>query len=382
MQASAWHSKSPDPPPPPRPGGAIALPQLTALAPSCVAGSPPPAPQHIRSERRMVDSHGRIIRDLRISITDRCNFRCVYCMEPDVQFMPRDELLTEHEIVRLAVIAESLGVQKIRLTGGEPTLHPRLAGIIAGIRSATAVHIAMITNASRLTRESLRDWKQAGLARLSISIDSLRADRFARLTRSPCSLETVLAGIELALAEGLAPVKLNAVLLRGINDDEAPDFAALARSLGVEVRFIEYMPLDSAHSWDSSRWVSASETRASIERTFNLLACDDDDPSSTARTYRFADLPPDSPARVGFIAPVSSPFCGACSRLRITADGKVRPCLFSNTEWDLLTSLRRGATDAQLADFLIDATWTKQPGHGISSPEFIQPARPMSAIGG
>lgn len=330
----------------------------------------------------MVDSHGRIIRDLRISITDRCNFRCVYCMEPDVQFMPRDELLTEHEIVRLAVIAESLGVQKIRLTGGEPTLHPRLAGIIAGIRSATAVHIAMITNASRLTRESLRDWKQAGLARLSISIDSLRADRFARLTRSPCSLETVLAGIELALAEGLAPVKLNAVLLRGINDDEAPDFAALARSLGVEVRFIEYMPLDSAHSWDSSRWVSASETRASIERTFNLLACDDDDPSSTARTYRFADLPPDSPARVGFIAPVSSPFCGACSRLRITADGKVRPCLFSNTEWDLLTSLRRGATDAQLADFLIDATWTKQPGHGISSPEFIQPARPMSAIGG
>jgi cyclic pyranopterin phosphate synthase len=186
----------------------------------------------------------------------------------------------------------------------------------------------------------------------------------------------------MALAAGLGPVKLNAVLIRGFNDDEAADLAALARRLGIEMRFIEYMPLDSAHAWDASKWVSAAETRAAIERRFALVPCGDDDPSSTARTFRFADLPETAAARVGFIAPVSAPFCGACSRLRLTADGKVRPCLFSTTEWDILTPLRAGATDRDLADFFIDATWTKQPGHGIAAPGFVQPERPMSAIGG
>ncbi len=330
----------------------------------------------------MVDSHGRTIRDLRISITDRCNFRCVYCMEPDVRFAPPETLLTVDEIVRVASIAESLGVRKVRLTGGEPTLHPRLADIIAGLAGATDVEVALITNASLLSRDSLRAWKNVGLARLTISIDSLRPDRFARLTRSTSSPAEVIEGVQMSLDEDLAPVKLNAVLIRGFNDDEAVELAALARTFGVEMRFIEYMPLDSAHAWDCSKWVSAAETRAAIERAFPLIACDDDEPSSTARTFRFADLPNDSPARVGFIAPVSTPFCGACSRLRITADGKVRPCLFSTTEWDLRSPLRRGATDNELADFLIDATWTKQPGHGITSPSFVQPERPMSAIGG
>ena len=330
----------------------------------------------------MVDSHGRTIRDLRISITDRCNFRCVYCMEPDVRFAPPESLLTVDEIVRIARIAESLGVRKVRLTGGEPTLHPRLTDIIAGIAGATDVEVALITNGSLLGRGVLRAWKDAGLARVTVSIDSLRPGRFAALTRSASAPARVLEGVEAALAEGLTPVKLNAVLIRGFNDDEAVELAALARTLGVEMRFIEYMPLDSAHAWDSSKWVSAAETRAAIERAFPLIACDDDEPSSTARTFRFADLPGDSPARIGFIAPVSSPFCGACSRLRLTADGKVRPCLFSTSEWDLRTPLRAGATDEALADFLIDATWTKQPGHGITSPGFVQPERPMSAIGG
>ncbi|KAA0212476.1 MAG: GTP 3',8-cyclase MoaA [Leptolyngbya sp. PLA3] len=327
----------------------------------------------------MIDSHGRTIRDLRISITDRCNFRCVYCMEPDVRFAPRQSLLTVSEIVRVAAIAESLGVRKVRLTGGEPTLHPELSAIIAGIRRATSVEIAMITNASRLTRTALREWKAAGLARVTISIDSLRADRFARLTRSTVSPADVLKGVEAVIAEGLTPLKLNAVLIRGHNDEEAADLAALARRYAIEMRFIEYMPLDSGHAWDRSRWVSAAETRAAIEARYPLVACEDDAPSATARTFAFVD---GTPGRVGFIAPVSSPFCGACSRLRLTADGKVRPCLFSTTEWDLLSLLREGATDADLADFLIDATWTKQAGHGISGPGFVQPERPMSAIGG
>ncbi|MCC6428212.1 MAG: GTP 3',8-cyclase MoaA [Phycisphaerales bacterium] len=330
----------------------------------------------------MVDSHGRTIRDLRISITDRCNFRCVYCMEPDVRFASQEALLTVDEIIRVATVAESLGVRKVRLTGGEPTLHPHLTALIAGLSSASGVEIAMITNASLLKRDALREWKAAGLKRMTVSIDSLRPDRFARLTRSSASPHQVLKGVELSLIEGLTPVKLNAVLIRGFNDDEAVELAALSRTFGVEMRFIEYMPLDSGHAWDSSKWVSASETRTTIERTFPLIPCDDDDPSSTARTFRFADLRADSPARIGFIAPVSTPFCGACSRLRLTADGQVRPCLFSTTEWDIRSPLRNGATDEELADFLIDATWTKQPGHGISSLGFRQPERPMSAIGG
>ncbi len=327
----------------------------------------------------MIDSHGRVIRDLRISITDRCNFRCVYCMEPDVRFAPAASLMTTAEVVRVARVAETLGVRKVRLTGGEPTLHPELTPIIAGIRGSTAVEIALISNASLLSRESLREWKAAGLGRATISIDSLRPDRFARLTRSTCSPADVLAGVEACLAEGLTPLKLNAVLIRGFNDDEAPDLTGLARRYGIDVRFIEYMPLDSGHAWNPDKWVSAAETRAAIERCHPLLPCDGGDPSSTARNFTFAD---GSPGRVGFIAPVSSPFCGACSRLRLTADGKVRPCLFSTTEWDLLAALRAGASDADLANFLIDATWTKQAGHGITSPTFRQPARPMSAIGG
>lgn len=357
-------------------------------APSLV---PPRAPDHVRRSRRMIDAHGRTIRDLRVSLTDRCNFRCVYCMEPDVQFLPRPSLLTPAEIVRIVRVAESLGVRKVRLTGGEPTLHPQLVEIIAEIRAATSVEIAMITNGSRLTPDLLRRCKAAGLARITISIDTLRPDRFAQITRSASSPEQVLVGVRMAIDAGLTPIKLNAVLLRNVNDDEAVDMAMLARTLGVEVRFIEYMPLDSAHGWNPDKWVSASETRQAIERQFPLTPATDDDPASTARTFRFTDLPLGSPARIGFIAPVSNPFCGACSRLRVTADGRVRPCLFSTSEFDLRALLRDAsneqkvggeALDQAIADFLIDATWTKQRGHGISAPGFVQPERPMSAIGG
>ncbi len=368
----------------PRGGAAVPVVSLPLLGEVCASERgvmPPRAPETARGGGRMVDSHGRTIRDLRISITDRCNFRCVYCMEPDVQFAAAANLLSVEEIVRVARVAETLGVRKIRLTGGEPTLHPALGEIIARIRRATRVEIALITNASVLTREKLRAWKAAGLRRVTVSIDSLRADRFARMTRPGAGVtpETVLAGVEMCLAEGLKPLKLNVVLIRGFNEDEAADLAALARRWAVEVRFIEYMPLDSAHAWDAGKWVSAAETRAAIEGRFALVACGDDDPASTSRTFVFAD---GTPGRVGFIAPVSTPFCGACSRLRLTADGMVRPCLFSTAEWDLRGVMRGGASDAEVAGFLIDATWTKQAGHGIAGPGFEQPARPMSAIGG
>lgn len=360
-------------------GKRVPLPQFVDPTREEVGRHPPVAPPAVRAARRLVDSHGRTIRDLRISLTDRCNFRCVYCMEPDVRFAPRDSLLTPDEIVRVARVAESLGVRKVRLTGGEPTLHPALTEIIAGIRAATTVEIAMITNASRLSRGALREWKAAGLDRLTISLDSLRTERFARLTRSASSPAAVLAGVEASLAEGFAPLKLNAVLIRGWNDDEAADLASLARRYGVEVRFIEYMPLDSARAWDWERLVPAAETRTAIERRFPLVPCGDDDPRGTARTFAFAD---GAPGRIGFVAPVTSPFCGACSRLRLTADGKVRPCLFSTIEWDLRSLLRADTDDDRIADFLIDSTWTKQAGHGISLPDFRRPARPMSSIGG
>ena len=339
----------------------------------------PAAPAHIRAGGRMMDSHGRTILDLRISITDRCNFRCVYCMEPDVQFQPRENMLTPGEIIRMARVAQSLGVRKIRLTGGEPTLHPQLTEIISGIRAATDMEIAMISNGSLLTREKLSAWKRAGLDRMTISIDSVRADRFARVTRSTVTPDDVIAGIEMCVAEGLTPLKLNAVLVRGQNDDEAVELARLARRFGVEMRFIEYMPLDSAHAWDRSLMVTAQETLEAIEAEFALTPTNMDDAHSTARTYRFTD---GAPGRIGFIAPVSNPFCGACSRLRLTADGNVRPCLFSTKEWSVMTLLRGGASDAELANFLIDVTWTKLAGHNIASPQFVQPERPMSAVGG
>lgn len=358
--------------------GVVSLRQLARPGPT-QGERPGAAPAPVRAGGRMLDSHGRVIRDLRLSLTDRCNFRCVYCMEPDVRFAPREELLTAGEVVRLARAAASLGVRKVRLTGGEPTLRPELTEIIEGIRGRTEVEIAMITNGSGLTRAKLREWKRAGLGRVTVSLDTLRPDRFAAITRSASSPGEVLAGVALAVEEGLGPVKINAVLIRGVNDDEAADLAGLARELGVEVRFIEFMPLDSGRAWDATRWVSAAETRAAVERRWPLVECGDDETSSTARTYAFAD---GVGGRVGFIAPLSSPFCGACSRLRVTAEGKVRPCLFSTREWDVRPVLRSGAGDEAVAEFLIDAAWTKQAGHGVAAPGFERPERPMSAIGG
>lgn len=347
-----------------------------AATPSAV---PPAAPAHAHSPHHLIDSHGRTIRDLRLSITDRCNFRCIYCMEPDVRFMPTNELLTAQELIRLARIGVGLGIQKIRITGGEPTVHPQLTEIIRGIAALRIEDVALTTNGSLMDDAAAQEWHDAGLRRVTISIDSLRADRFAAITRSNCSPGTVLSAIDSARRAGLWPIKLNAVVVRGFNEDEVGELARLAYTHGIEMRFIEFMPLDSGHAWDRSLVVPAMEIIDRIHAVLPLSADGRDDASSTSLNYTFAD---GTPGRIGVIAPVTRPFCGACSRLRITADGKVRPCLFSRQEWDLRPLLRRGEPDDRVSAFIADAVWTKQAGHGISSTDFIQPDRPMSAIGG
>ncbi len=341
------------------------------------AGRPPSAP--VRAPTRLVDSHGRTIRDVRLSLTDRCNFRCVYCMERDVPTLPRQQILTRAELVRVARVAHALGVRKVRLTGGEPTLREDLLTIIADIRAATDVELAMTTNGARVDERTARAWRSAGLDRVTISLDAVAPDVFSRVTRSGASVENVLAAVDACRGAGLGPIKLNAVLIAGINDDQALPLAELARRLGVEMRFIEFMPLDAAHAWDRARVVTEARSRAAIEVRHPLLPTGEDEESSTATTYRFAD---GAPGRIGFISPVSRPFCGACSRLRVTADGKVRPCLFSTREWDLRPLLRGADDDEAIARFLVDATWTKQAGHGISDEGFAPPPRTMSAIGG
>lgn len=300
-------------------------------------------------------------------------------MEPDVRFLPTPELLTVNELVRLACVCVDLGVDKVRLTGGEPTLHPKLTRIIAGIAALGELDLALTTNGSLMDAGKAAEWMAAGLSRITISIDSLDELKFAAITRSASRAGGVADAVRTAKAAGFANVKINAVAMRGVNEDDLPELAGLARELGIEARFIEFMPLDSGRAWEHSKLVPASEIVERIAARFPLVPLGRDHESSTSLSFAFAD---GTPGRIGIIAPVTRPFCGACSRLRITADGKVRPCLFSLEEWDLRPLLRGGASDREIGDFLIDATWTKQAGHGITAPGFVQPARPMSAIGG
>ncbi|MBS0192200.1 MAG: GTP 3',8-cyclase MoaA [Phycisphaerales bacterium] len=356
-------SSNPDPP---RAGVAPAL------------SSPPPqsAPRTLR------DSHGRTIRDLRLSITDRCNFRCVYCMEPDVRFFPREQLLSVDELERLASLARSLGVERLRLTGGEPTLRPELDEIIERLGALHFDDLSMTTNGSLIEPSRLRLWKASGLTRLTFSLDSAREETFAAMTRSRSSAAAVLRAVREAHDAGLGPIKVNAVVIRDRNEDQVPLLASLAARHNFEMRFIEFMPLDSGHAWNPALLVPAEEILHLLQTAGRLTPLQRDRPSDTAELYRFTPSQDQLSARIGVIAPVTRSFCGRCSRLRITADGKVRPCLFSLREFDVRALLRSGADNATIEQFLIDSTWTKQPGHGITSPDFEQPARPMSAIGG
>ena len=327
----------------------------------------------------MLDAHGRTIEDVRLSVTDRCNLRCAYCLDPGARFLGRSELLSPEEIVRAARVAASVGARRVRLTGGEPTLHPALPEIIRGLVDEAGVEASLITNGTLADERSLRRWRKAGLSRITFSLDTLRDDRWPAIARAPGSPRRVVEAIRRACDVGLRPVKVNAVLLRGVNDDEATDFAALARELGIDMRFIEFMPLDAGRGWSHDRLVPAAETKERIERRFAIVEEARARPSEVASTCRFAD---GAPGRVGFVASVTSPFCGACSRLRITADGMIRPCLFGEREWDLRDLMRAGASDDDIARRLVDAAWTKVRGHSIGAEDFRRPLRSMSAIGG
>ena len=325
--------------------------------------------------RPLVDSYGRVHRDLRISITDRCNFRCTYCMPAEgMQWLPRDQILTFEEIERVArVLVETFGFDGIRLTGGEPTVRAHLPRLVAKL-SALGIDLAMTTNGAALPLLA-HDLRAAGLSRINVSCDSLRRERFAEMTRRD-ELDRVLAGIDAAVEAGFDPVKVNVVLVKGVNDDEIVDFAAFGRDRGVEVRFIEFMPLDADHAWSGNRVVRAEEVVAAIDAVFPLEPVVRGNEPAERFVYR------DGGGSVGVIASVTRPFCASCDRVRLTAEGQLRTCLFAHHELDLRALLRGGASDPDLAAAVEGAILTKGPGHAIGSETFVQPRRTMSAIGG
>ncbi|WP_101832589.1 GTP 3',8-cyclase MoaA [Frankia canadensis] len=326
----------------------------------------------------LVDTYGRVATDLRVSLTDRCNLRCSYCMPPEgLPWLPSERLLTDDEVVRLVGIAvRALGVTEVRLTGGEPTLRPGLAALVArlaALRPRPA--LSLTTNGLSLARLAA-PLRAAGLDRVNVSLDTTDPERFARLTHRD-RLGDVLAGLRAAAASGLVPVKVNAVLLRDVNDDEAPRLLRWALGEGYELRFIEQMPLDAQHGWQRSSMVSAPEILAALRAEFALRAV----PGRGSAPAELFEVD-GGPGRVGVIGSVSAPFCAACDRVRLTADGQVRTCLFAREESDLRAALRAGAGDERIAELWRTAMWGKRAGHGIDDPAFRQPRRPMSAIGG
>jgi cyclic pyranopterin phosphate synthase len=323
----------------------------------------------------LVDGYGRVHRDLRISVTDRCNFRCGYCMPAEgMTWLPREQLLTFEEIERVArVFVERFGFDSIRLTGGEPTVRARLPVLVAKLADLGA-DLSLTTNGATLGLVA-HDLAAAGLRRINVSCDSLRRDRFIELTRRD-QLPQVLEGIDSALEAGLSPVKLNAVLLRGVNDDEVVDFATFGRERGVTVRFIEFMPLDADGAWSSDMVVPAHEIIEAIGAVYPLEAVVRG--HEPAERFRYLD----GQGEVGVVASVTEPFCASCDRVRLTAEGQLRSCLFSVDETDLRAVLRRGGTDGDLAVAIRRTVAAKGSGHGINQVQFIRPKRSMSQIGG
>jgi cyclic pyranopterin phosphate synthase len=334
-----------------------------------------------RATAGLVDQHGRVATDLRVSLTDRCNLRCTYCMPAEgLAWLPGPGLLTDDEIVRLIRVAVTrLGVTEIRFTGGEPLLRPGLVGIVeqaAALRPRPS--LSLTTNGIGLAGKAAA-LRAAGLDRVNVSLDTLSAERFVRLTRRDRHAE-VIEGLAASAEAGLGPVKTNSVLVRGVNEDEAPDLLRFALAHGYQQRFIEQMPLDAGHTWSRERMVTAAEILAALEAEFTLLPDPVERGGAPAETWLVAGYP--DGAKVGVIASVTRPFCGDCDRTRLTADGQVRNCLFSQEETDLRALLRGGGPDEEIAARWQAATWPKLPGHGIDDPTFLQPNRPMSAIGG
>lgn len=326
------------------------------------------------------DSYGRRIRDLRVSLTDRCNFRCFYCLphgEPPIA--PKEQMLSYEEIEYVCRIFVDLGIEKIRLTGGEPMLRRDIETIIQKLNQLRPglEDLALTTNGYFLP-ERARGLKEAGLDRITISLDSLKRDVFKRMTGVDV-LDKVLEGIAAAKRAGLEPIKINAVIVRGHNEDEVADFAAFARDYDVKMRFIEFMPLDSGHEWSREDVVSGKEIRERISERYPLTPVEVARGSDTSARYGFAD---GAPGEIGIIAPVTEPFCGACSRIRLTADGQIRTCLFSTVEHSLREVVRSGASRNEIVDYIASVVMKKEPRHFINDPGFVVPSRSMSFIGG
>jgi cyclic pyranopterin phosphate synthase len=324
------------------------------------------------------DGHGRRITDLRVSVTDRCNFRCQYCMPAEgMPWLEREEILAFEEIERLVALMAAMGIEDLRLTGGEPLVRrefPRLAGMLAAVRGIR--DLSLTTNGYLLERDAA-EIAAAGIQRVNVSIDSLQRDRFFQITRRD-ALPQVLRGLDaVARQPSITGVKVNALGIRGFTEEEILPFCELARSTGIQVRFIEFMPLDADHAWSRDQVLTGEEIRRAIEVRHRLVETQRE-PAATARVFRFAD----GRGEIGFVNPVSEPFCADCNRIRLTSDGKLRTCLFSLIETDLGGAMRGGASDGELERLIREAVWRKELKHRINQPGFVQPERTMSAIGG
>jgi cyclic pyranopterin phosphate synthase len=324
------------------------------------------------------DGHGRLIEDVRVSVTDRCNFRCQYCMPADgLPWLERDSVLSFEEIERVVGLLAAMGVRDVRLTGGEPLVRRDFSHLAAMLKQVSGVRELSLTTNGYLLERDAEALVRAGVDRFNVSVDSLQRDRFFAMTRRD-ALPRVLAGLHaLAAFPEAHPIKVNAVAMRGFTEDEVLPFARFAREHPYEVRFIEFMPLDADRTWTEDRVLTGEEIRAVIGAEFPLEP-EEREPGATARSYRFLD----GRGRIGFINPVSEPFCDDCNRIRLTAEGRLRTCLFSHGETDLRAPLREGATDAELETIVREAVWRKELKHRVGEPGFVAPARSMSAIGG
>jgi cyclic pyranopterin phosphate synthase len=326
----------------------------------------------------LVDGFGRVHTDLRVSVTDRCNLRCTYCMPLEATFRPAAEHLTVAEIIRVVAVAAGLGVRSVRLTGGEPLLRSDLAPLVARLTALPGIDEVALTTNGLLLAEQAATLRGAGLSRLNVSLDSLRPDVFERIARRS-GLDRVLAGLAAAKAAGFTAIRINAVSIRGLTEAEVVPLADFCRREGFELRFIEFMPLDAEAAWSREQVLSGADVRAILVRAVGpLLPVGGTDPGQPATDYAWAD----GSGRVGFIDPVSAPFCDRCDRLRLTADGQFRNCLFSLAEWDARAVLRGGGSDEAIAGLLRECVAAKRAAHGIDTPAFTRPARSMYQIGG
>ena len=330
-------------------------------------------------DKRLVDSFGRVHTNLRISVTDRCNIRCFYCMpEHNVRFKPRSEILTFEEIQRFTEIAAGLGVDKIRITGGEPLVRQNLDQLIAKIVKIPGIRDVALTTNGVLLADQAKPLRDAGLDRLNISLDTLDHETFFKISRRN-ELDAVLAGIEAAQQLDFKQIRLNAIAISQLTEPSIIPLARFARDRRLELRFIEFMPLDADDAWSDSKVLTGEKIRRAIENEFGKLTPNQQtDPSQPSTDYFYSDLD----LCVGFINPVSQPFCGDCNRLRITAEGQIRNCLFSTAEWDARKLMRSDATDEQIEQLILDCVAQKKVGHGIDSAEFTKPDRAMYQIGG